>query len=77
MPRRLGTESGMGRDTRCSLATVEQVGEWSRRLDGGGWTQEEVATVFGCAAETIRDLDVFRTAPRWCVSSRTVFETDS
>lgn len=54
-----------------------QVGEWSRRPDGGRWTQEEVATVFRCAAEAIRDLDVFRTAPRWCVSSRTVFETDS
>ena len=54
-----------------------QVGKWSRLLDEGGWVQEEVATVFGASRRAIRDLDVFRTAPRRCVSSRTVFETDS
>lgn len=38
---------------------------------------EEAVTVFRCIAEVIRDLDVFRTVPQRCVSSRTVFEMDS
>lgn len=68
---------GCVRTHGAHLRLWRQVGKCSQHLDEGSWVQEEVAMVFGCVAEVIRDLDVFRTALWRCVSSRTVFKMDS